>query len=277
MIHKHLNLVRWGSVALLCGKFSPCGTCPGERNKLCFFKSPQKCLKVNTLSPMTSTHSQGKNPTSKPLLPRHQIDSSGPGMSITEIMSPTCTKCGWKVVVHKSAHILYEQYFQHIEFLAYIEFWLLKQVRHCCVRNGSPVFLLCPSTKGRISNDRSFLFSSVLVPVEGWQQWAGIVYRISHRFRLKVSFLCSLSSRLAKGIMMTDLIAAKWLGPSQVENLPLVRNICLVARKQKSQTNVCIVAGISHNCFLSCLPVTHYTKLRAQEPKIKSRVGGSNQ
>ena len=180
-------------------------------------------------------------------------------------------------VVHKSAHILYEQYFQHIEFLAYIEFWLLKQVRHCCVRNGSPVFLLCPSTKGRISNDRSFLFSSVLVPVEGWQQWAGIVYRKSHRFRLKVSFLCSLSSRLAKGIMMTDLIAAKWLGPSQVENLPLVRNICLVARKQKSQTNVCIVAGISHNCFLSCLPVTHFTKLRAQEPKIKSRVGGSNQ
>ena len=109
MIHKHLNLVRWGSVALLCGKFSPCGTCPGERNKLCFFKSPQKCLKVNTLSPMTSTHSQGKNPTSKPLLPRHQIDSSGPGMSITEIMSPTCTKCGWKVVVHKSActHIVW--------------------------------------------------------------------------------------------------------------------------------------------------------------------------
>ena len=104
-----LNLVRWGSVALLCGKFSPCGTCPGERNKLCFFKSPQKCLKVNTLSPMTSTHSQGKNPTSKPLLPRHQIDSSGPGMSITEIMSPTCTKCGWKVVVHKSActHIVW--------------------------------------------------------------------------------------------------------------------------------------------------------------------------
>jgi len=61
------RLVKCGSVALLCGRFNPCGT----------------------LSPMTSTHSQGKNPTSKPRLPLHHIDSSGPGMSITEIMSPT--------------------------------------------------------------------------------------------------------------------------------------------------------------------------------------------
>jgi len=37
----------------------------------------------------TSTHSQGKNPTSNPLFPRHQMDSSGGGMSITDIMSPT--------------------------------------------------------------------------------------------------------------------------------------------------------------------------------------------
>ena len=43
-----------------------------------------------TLSPMTSTHSQGKKPTSKPRFPRHHIDSSGGGISITEIMSPTC-------------------------------------------------------------------------------------------------------------------------------------------------------------------------------------------
>ena len=46
---------------------------------------------AQTLSPMTSTQSQGKNPTSKPRFPLHQIDSSAPGMSITEIMSPTWT------------------------------------------------------------------------------------------------------------------------------------------------------------------------------------------
>ena len=50
------------------GRFRPCGT----------------------LSPMTSTHSQGKKPTSNPRFPRHHIDSSGGGISITEIMSPTC-------------------------------------------------------------------------------------------------------------------------------------------------------------------------------------------
>lgn len=42
---------------------------------------------------MTCTHSQGKNPTWNPLLPLHQMDSSGGGMSITLIMSPTMS-CG---------------------------------------------------------------------------------------------------------------------------------------------------------------------------------------
>ena len=60
-------LVKWWVLAPM-GKFNPCGT----------------------LSPMTSTYSHGKNPTSKPRLPRHQMDSSGGGISITEIMSPTC-------------------------------------------------------------------------------------------------------------------------------------------------------------------------------------------
>ena len=53
-----------------------------------------------TLSPMTSTQSQGKNPTSKPRFPRHQIDSSGPGMSITEIMSPTCKNETLDICIH---------------------------------------------------------------------------------------------------------------------------------------------------------------------------------
>ena len=59
--------VRWGRVLEVWGRVRPWGT----------------------LSPITSTHSQGKKPTSKPLFPLHHMDSSGPGMSITEIMSPT--------------------------------------------------------------------------------------------------------------------------------------------------------------------------------------------
>lgn len=43
-----------------------------------------------TLSPITATHSAGKNPTANPCFPRHQVLSPGGGMSITDIMSPTC-------------------------------------------------------------------------------------------------------------------------------------------------------------------------------------------
>ena len=51
---------------------------------------PGKGKWAGTLSPMILTHSQGKKPTSKPRLPRHQILSSGGGISMTDIMSPTC-------------------------------------------------------------------------------------------------------------------------------------------------------------------------------------------
>ena len=69
---------RW-SLELLCGcDVADVGGVPG-RDKW-----------AGTLSPMIRTHSEGKKPTSKPRLPRHQMLSSGGGMSITEIMSPTC-------------------------------------------------------------------------------------------------------------------------------------------------------------------------------------------
>jgi hypothetical protein len=48
------------------------------------------CRFLGTFSPITATVSQGKKPTSKPLLPRHHTLSTAGGMSITEIISPTC-------------------------------------------------------------------------------------------------------------------------------------------------------------------------------------------
>lgn len=47
---------------------------------------------TGTLSPMIRTHSDGKKPTSKPRLPRHHMLSSGAGISMTLIISPTLTK-----------------------------------------------------------------------------------------------------------------------------------------------------------------------------------------
>lgn len=44
---------------------------------------------LGTLSVIIATQFEGKNPTKKPCLPLHQTLSSGDGMSITEIMSPT--------------------------------------------------------------------------------------------------------------------------------------------------------------------------------------------
>ena len=55
----------------------PAGGVPGS----------DKC--AGTLSPMIRTHSDGKKPTSKPRLPLHHTLSSGAGMSITDIISPT--------------------------------------------------------------------------------------------------------------------------------------------------------------------------------------------
>jgi len=50
---------------------------------------PGKDKWAGTLSPMIRTHSEGKKPTSKPRFPLHHMLSSGAGMSITLIISPT--------------------------------------------------------------------------------------------------------------------------------------------------------------------------------------------
>ena len=86
-LHKWWLLPTWLSVAVSrCYVAGSTHVEPVQRSGI----SSELFSSAPTLSPMTSTHSQGKNPTSKPRLPRHHIDSSGPGMSITEIMSPTC-------------------------------------------------------------------------------------------------------------------------------------------------------------------------------------------
>lgn len=46
------------------------------------------CKLRGTLSVMTATQCDGKNPTMKPRLPLHQTLSSGGGISITDIISP---------------------------------------------------------------------------------------------------------------------------------------------------------------------------------------------
>lgn len=47
------------------------------------------CGKHASFSPITCTQCCGKNPTWKPRLPLHQIDSPGLAISMTDIISPT--------------------------------------------------------------------------------------------------------------------------------------------------------------------------------------------
>ena len=62
-----------------------------QDNNLPGLGDPMKLSTVGgILSLINSTHCRGKNPTSKRFFPLHHDVSSGGGMSITDIMSPTC-------------------------------------------------------------------------------------------------------------------------------------------------------------------------------------------